>query len=82
MEEAKKYLNQNYFGKKPQSDLYKVIQEYAYQQSKNKDERIKELEKLVEEVMSIWEEDGEGGNIQMNTPIAWYRAIRIAEELI
>jgi len=37
---------------------------------------------LAEEVLKIWNEDGDNGEIQMKTPIAWHRAIRIAEETL
>ena len=40
-----------------------------------------DLARLVDEVLKVWNEDGDNGEIQMKTPIAWYRVIRIAEEL-
>ena len=62
-----------------QEKLYMVadIEEYA----KQKDERIKELEALKDEVLKVWNEDGDNGEIQMRTPIAWHRVLRIAEKL-
>jgi hypothetical protein len=43
-------------------------------------ERVnEELLDLVTEVLKVWNEDGDNGRIQMNTPIAWYRVIRKAE---
>jgi len=43
-----------------------------------KDQRIKELEELRNEVLKVWNEDGDNGEIQMKTPIAWYRVLRLA----
>jgi hypothetical protein len=43
-------------------------------------ERVnEELLDLVTEVLKVWNEDGDNGEIQMKTPIAWYRVIRKAE---
>lgn len=45
------------------------------------EERLTELGKLIalrDEVIKVWEEDGDGGLIQMKTPIAWQRVIRLA----
>ena len=36
---------------------------------------------LAKEVLKVWNEDGENGEIQMKTPIAWYRVLRIAGQL-
>jgi len=38
-----------------------------------------ELSELKNEVLKVWNEDGPNGEIQMKTPIAWYRVLRIAE---
>ena len=43
--------------------------------------RFQELQDVSDEVIKIWNEDGEGGEIQMKTPIAWYRAINKAEKI-
>ena len=37
---------------------------------------------LVNEVLKVWNEDGDNGEIQMKTPIAWYRVVTRAEEAI
>jgi len=42
----------------------------------------KNLKRLRDEVLKVWNEDGELGEIQMKTPIAWHRVLRIAQELI
>jgi hypothetical protein len=45
------------------------------------EEALTELGKLIalrEEVIKVWEEDGDGGEIQMKTPIAWQRVVRLA----
>ena len=42
---------------------------------------IQMLKQLRDEVLKVWNEDGDGGEIQMKTPIAWYRVINIAEKL-
>ncbi len=42
---------------------------------------VKGLQELVDEVLKVWNEDGENGEIQMKTPIAWYRVLRMAEAL-
>jgi len=44
------------------------------------------LQAVVDEVIKVWEEDGEvdengGGEIQMCTPIAWHRVLRKIDEL-
>ena len=36
---------------------------------------------LVDEVLKVWNEDGDNGEIQMKTPIAWHRVLMIAEKL-
>lgn len=36
---------------------------------------------VADEVIKVWNEDGEGGEIQMKTPIAWYRVLRLAEAI-
>lgn len=41
-----------------------------------------ELLEACLEVIKIWNEDGEGGEIQLKTPIAWYRALRKSEKAI
>ena len=38
-----------------------------------------ELYELAEEVLRVWNEDGDNGEVQMKTPIAWHRVIRRAE---
>ena len=101
-----------------ENDIINVMQEYADQQTKDKDKEIErckkratsfqecmttaqaesinyskeitqlkqqlkekseEVERLRNEVFKVWNEDN--GSVQMNTPIAWYRVLRIAEEL-
>jgi len=94
-----------------ENDIINVMQEYADQQTKDKDisieklvssnlnigrkydeleteitqlkqqlkEKSEEVERLRNEVFKVWNEDN--GSVQMNTPIAWYRVLRIAEEL-
>lgn len=45
------------------------------------EERLTELGKFIalrDEVIKVWEEDGDGGEIQMKTPIAWQRVVRLA----
>ena len=44
--------------------------------------RNKELVEACEMVCEVWNEDGDNGTIQMNTPIAWYRPIRLAEQAL
>jgi hypothetical protein len=41
-----------------------------------------ELLDLALEVLKIWNEDGDNGDIQMKTPIAWQRAVTRAEKAI
>ena len=41
-----------------------------------------ELLEAALEVLKVWNEDGEGGEIQMKTPIAWHRPLRKAEKAI
>ena len=66
----------------------KQLAEYWEQikQLQQENERLKaENEKLNElhnEVQKVWNEDGENGEIQMKTPIAWYRVLRISEKLL
>lgn len=48
-----------------------------------KDGMFKQNTKLLEvaqEVLKVWNEDGQSGEIQMKTPIAWSRVVRKAEE--
>lgn len=40
-----------------------------------------ESQAVADEVIKVWNEDGEGGEIQMKTPIAWYRVLRLAEAI-
>lgn len=40
-----------------------------------------ELKAVVDEAIKVWNEDGEAGEIQMKTPIAWYRVLRLAEKI-
>jgi hypothetical protein len=42
---------------------------------------VPELIELLDEVLKVWNEDGEDGEIKMKTPIAWYRVIRKAEAI-
>jgi|6_EtaG_2_1085325.scaffolds.fasta_scaffold01829_22 hypothetical protein len=44
-------------------------------------ERYKRMEEALKEFMKVWNEDGEGGEIQMKTPIAWHRVLRKIEAL-
>lgn len=44
--------------------------------------RVKELGELQNEVQKVWNEDGDCGEIQMKTPIAWQRVIRISDKLL
>ena len=37
---------------------------------------------LVEEVLKVWNEDGDCGEIQKITPIAWHRVLRKAEKVL
>lgn len=41
---------------------------------------MKELEELKSEILKVWNEDGDNGEIQMKTPIAWQRVLRLAEK--
>ena len=40
-----------------------------------------ELKAVADEAIKVWNEDGEAGEIQMKTPIAWYRVLRLAEKI-
>jgi len=44
-------------------------------------ERYKRMEEACEEFMKVWNEDGECGEIQMKTPIAWHRVLLKIEAL-
>jgi len=39
------------------------------------------LKAVADEAIKVWNEDGEAGEIQMKTPIAWYRVLRLAEKI-
>jgi len=55
----------------------------GYEQAQNDlQQSHAELLALRDEVLKVWNEDGENGDIQMKTPIAWYRVLRIAEQTI
>jgi len=41
------------------------------------EKEISNLTKIKDEVIKVWDEDGLGGEIQMKTPIAWQRVIRL-----
>lgn len=41
-----------------------------------------DLMALVEEVLKVWNEDGDCGEIQKITPIAWHRVLRKAEKVL
>ena len=43
--------------------------------------KVSEFQALANEVVKVWNEDGEFGEIQKKTPIAWYRVLRLAESL-
>ena len=38
------------------------------------------LQAVADEAIKVWEEDGDNGPIQMKTPIAWYRVLRLANK--
>ena len=40
-----------------------------------------DLTRLMDEIEKVWNEDGDCGEIQLKTPIAWYRVLRIVNEL-
>tara|TARA_R110001606_G_scaffold203594_3_gene351690 strand:- start:2065 stop:2298 length:234 start_codon:yes stop_codon:yes gene_type:complete len=44
-------------------------------------EKLDKLEELNKEVQKVWNEDGDSGEIQKRTPIAWQRVIRISNEI-
>ena len=44
-------------------------------------EDVTNLIDLKDEVIKVWKEDGDAGEIQMKTPIAWTRVTRKAEKL-
>jgi len=39
------------------------------------------LKELKDEIQKVWNEDGQNGEIQMKTPIAWHRILRLSEQL-
>jgi hypothetical protein len=80
-EEAVQFSKSNYADSLPDELIDKLSfikgAEYGYslaQQSVNSE--------LANEVLKVWNEDGDNGEIQMKTPIAWYRVIRKAEDLL
>jgi len=40
------------------------------------------LQAVTDEVLKVWNEDGDCGEIQMKTPIAWHRVLRLANDVI